>query len=152
MTNFNFDLNKRMFSKQVENTVVKGEIAGYEHFLLFSHCFQKPFSLGSVWCTGLFGKVLESRSSLRFAKFLFLFCSNSVERCLIVWMYSCSVLTHSQMTNFRLFQTERLCRRQFWIWQNWQKVLQKGRRHCGKMRNCMSQAISPFWKICNPDS
>ena len=29
------------FSKWVENTVEKGEIARYEQFLLFPHCFQK---------------------------------------------------------------------------------------------------------------
>ena len=29
------------FSKLVENTVGKGEIAHYEQFLLFSQCFQK---------------------------------------------------------------------------------------------------------------
>ena len=49
-------------------------------------------------------------------------------------------LTHYQMTNFRLFQTERVCRRQF----QWQKVIQTGREHCGKRRNCSLQAISPF--------
>ena len=27
--------------KRLENTVGKGEIAGYEQFLLFSKCFQK---------------------------------------------------------------------------------------------------------------
>ena len=32
--NFEFDENIRKFSKRVENTVVKGEIAGYEQFLL----------------------------------------------------------------------------------------------------------------------
>ena len=31
---------KKLF-KQVENTVVKGEIACYEQFLLFPQCFQK---------------------------------------------------------------------------------------------------------------
>ena len=30
-----------MLSKRVENTVGKGEIAGYEQFLLFPQCFQK---------------------------------------------------------------------------------------------------------------
>ena len=30
-----------MFSKQVENTVGKGEIAHYEQFLLFPQFFQK---------------------------------------------------------------------------------------------------------------
>ena len=39
--NFRFDENSRKFSKRVENTVVKGEIACYEQFLLFPQCFQK---------------------------------------------------------------------------------------------------------------
>ena len=39
--NFNFDENIRKFSKWVENTVGKGEIARYEQFLLFPQCFQK---------------------------------------------------------------------------------------------------------------
>ena len=39
--NFNFDENGWKFSKKVENTVVKGEIARYEQFLLFPQCFQK---------------------------------------------------------------------------------------------------------------
>ena len=54
------------------------------------------------------------------------------------------LLTHYQTTNFRLFQTERVCRRQFQIWRKWQKVTQKGRKHCGKRRNCSLRAISPF--------
>ena len=40
--NFIFDKNGRELSKQVENTVGKGEIARYEQFLLFLQCFQKP--------------------------------------------------------------------------------------------------------------
>ena len=36
-----FDENSRKFSKLVENTVDKGEIACYEQFLLFPQCFQK---------------------------------------------------------------------------------------------------------------
>ena len=39
--NFKFDESGRMFSKRVENTVGKGEIARYEQFLLFPQCFQK---------------------------------------------------------------------------------------------------------------
>ena len=39
--NFKFDENRRKFSKQVENTAGKGEIARYEQFLLFQQCFQK---------------------------------------------------------------------------------------------------------------
>ena len=38
---FIFDENSRKFSKRVENTVGKGEIARYERFLLFPQCFQK---------------------------------------------------------------------------------------------------------------
>ena len=32
------------FSKWVENTVGKGEIARYEQFLLFPQCFQKTLT------------------------------------------------------------------------------------------------------------
>ena len=39
--NFEFDVNSRKFSKLVENTVGKGEIARYEQYLLFPQCFQK---------------------------------------------------------------------------------------------------------------
>ena len=39
--NFKFDKNGRKLSKQVENTVEKGEIARNEQFLLFHQCFQK---------------------------------------------------------------------------------------------------------------
>ena len=55
--NFKFDENARKFSKKVENTVGKGEIAHYHQFLLFPQCFQKT-------CTqtcekqGFFGKGL----------------------------------------------------------------------------------------------
>ena len=53
-------------------------------------------------------------------------------------------LTLSQTTNFRLFQTETVCRRQFQIWRKWQKVIQTGTKHYGKRRNCSLRAISPF--------
>ena len=39
--NFRFDENSRKFSKRLENTVGKGEIARYEQFLLFPQCFQR---------------------------------------------------------------------------------------------------------------
>ena len=39
--NFKFDGKDKKFSKRVENTVGKGEIARYEQFLLFPQCFQK---------------------------------------------------------------------------------------------------------------
>ena len=44
--NFKFHRNERQLSKQVENTVGKGEIARYEQFLLFPQCFQKACSQG----------------------------------------------------------------------------------------------------------
>ena len=55
-----------------------------------------------------------------------------------------TLLTHYQATNFRLFQTERVCRRQFQIWWKWQKVIQTGRKHGGKRRNCSLRAIFSF--------
>ena len=42
--NFKFIENGRKLSKQVGNTVGKGEIARYEQFLLFLPCFQKTCS------------------------------------------------------------------------------------------------------------
>ena len=39
--NFKFDENGKKFSKRVENTVGKGEIARYEQFLLFPQCFHR---------------------------------------------------------------------------------------------------------------
>ena len=53
-------------------------------------------------------------------------------------------LTLSKTTNSRLFQTETVCRRQFLISCKYQKVLQTGRKHCGKRSNCSLRAISPF--------
>ena len=40
-TVYKYDERSRMFSKRVENTVGKGEIAHCQQFLLFPHCFQK---------------------------------------------------------------------------------------------------------------
>ena len=39
--NFKFDESSGKFSKKVENTVGKGEIAHYEQFLFFLLCFQR---------------------------------------------------------------------------------------------------------------
>ena len=41
-------------------------------------------------------------------------------------------LTFSKTVNFRLFQTERVWRRQFQIWWKWQRVFQMFRKHWGK--------------------
>ena len=52
--NFKVDENGRKFSKWIENTVGKGEIARSEQFLLFQKCFQKACTAdtekpGLVW-------------------------------------------------------------------------------------------------------
>ena len=60
-----------------------------------------------------------------------------------------SFLTLSHTTNFRLFQTERVCRWQ--IWWIWQKVLQMDRQHYGKRRNCSLRRISPFPTVFSKD-
>ena len=44
---FKFDENGRKLSKQVKNTVGKGEIACNEQFLLFPQCFQKACFQGA---------------------------------------------------------------------------------------------------------
>ena len=47
--NFECDENGRKFSKQIENSVGKREIARYEQFLLFPQGFQKTCIAGLVW-------------------------------------------------------------------------------------------------------
>ena len=65
--------------------------------------------------------------------------------------FGCFLLTLSQTSNFGLFQTERVCRWQFQIWWKWQKVIKMSRKHCGKRRNCLLQAISPFPTVFSND-
>ena len=93
----------------------KEEIAHDEQFLLFPQCFLlnqiivSPFAIffTSYLCLLLNWKslklpfVLSSAKSLVLAKAKILLCGKE--------------LTLSQTTNSRLFQTERLCRRQFQI-------------------------------------
>ena len=74
---------------------------------------------------------------------IFSFSHNFFSKSLKVIMVG-NELTHYQMTIFRHFRIERLCRRPFQIWRKWQKVIQTGRKHCGKGRNCSLRAISPF--------
>ena len=69
----------------------KGENAGYQHFLLFPQCFQKPCSeslkeFNNVICVRKRRKIVVTS----------IFC-----------LSTSSVLSFSQMTNFRLLQTER---------------------------------------------
>ena len=43
---------REILPKGIENIVGKGENAGYQHFLLFQHCFQKSLTLGSYVVKG----------------------------------------------------------------------------------------------------
>ena len=56
--NFLFDENRGKFSKWVENTVGKGEIARYEQFLLFPQFFKR-LVLQTLKNQALFGKGLK---------------------------------------------------------------------------------------------
>ena len=54
--NFKFNENDRKFSKWVEKTAGKGEIARYKQFLLFPQCFQKTCTANSLKTRAYFGK------------------------------------------------------------------------------------------------
>ena len=61
--NSKFDKNGAKFSKGVENTVGKGEIAHYQKFLLFQ-LFFKRLLLQTRKIKGLFGKGLSHRHTV----------------------------------------------------------------------------------------
>ena len=125
--------------QKVFKTVGKGEITHYEQFLHLPQCFQR-LVLQTRENQGLFGKGL-SHSHQHWQVQIERICRQHIK---FSWNDCDCTLTHYQMTNFRLFQTERVCRRQFQIWQKRQKVIQMGRKHCGKRRNCSLRSISPF--------
>ena len=103
-----------------ENIGGKGENDGYHHFLLF-----------------------RKASSPQLLKVMIVGYRDIQD---LSWVHGWDkiLLTHYQTTNFRLFQTKKVCRRQFQIWQKWQKVIQTGRKRCGKRWNCSLWAFSPF--------
>ena len=81
-----------------ENIVGNGENAGNQHFLHFPQCFytflRTNFKFSVIFIVlSASAFNLEQSKNLSFGK----------------------ELTHYQMTNFRLFQTERVCRRHFQI-------------------------------------
>ena len=61
------------------------------------------------------------------------------------------LLTLSQTTNFRLFQTERVCRQQIKFHENGRKSFIWVKKHCGQRRNCSFRAISPFRTVFSKD-
>ena len=62
--NFKFDENGKKFSKWLENTVGKGEIARYEQFLLFPQCFQKTCTADTIVPTFCFVNWVQNKGSL----------------------------------------------------------------------------------------
>ena len=54
--NLKFDKNGKKFSKRVENTVRKGEIAHYEQFLFFPTAFPKDLYSKHIKTRVYFGK------------------------------------------------------------------------------------------------
>ena len=44
----NVTQNVKVVFHRIDNIVGKEEIAGYQHFLLFPQCFQKPFSSNAL--------------------------------------------------------------------------------------------------------
>ena len=68
--NFICNENGKKFSKWVENTLGKGEIARYKQFLLFSQYSQKSLVLQIHKTQGLVGKGLKGKHRiLPFSKF-----------------------------------------------------------------------------------
>ena len=59
-------------------------------------------------------------------------------------LWTGKVLTHYQMTNFRLVQIETNCRRYFKVHLKRKISTVQGRKHCKKRRNCLLQAVFPF--------
>ena len=116
---------------------IKWWLPGFPPFLtIFSILPNKNFDL-------LITFILMSSNFLKF-DFSVLFGKELKWKSFLFITTQSRLLTHYQTTNFRLFQTERVCRRQFQIWRKWQKDIQTGRKHCGKRRNCLLRAISPF--------
>ena len=115
-------MNVKFVLQREENIVGKGENAGYQHFLLSPQSFQKAFSSrslklqidGSLFPLPIakFYKSLTLSKLTIFSKFVFLLHRLSTHNPLRQEQ-SVDFLTLSQTTNFRLFQTERVCRRQF---------------------------------------
>ena len=153
--------------EQGKNNVGIGENAGYQHFLLFPQCFEKlptqdysPFPKWQILDSSKLKEIKDNNSKFdENGRNFSIQVENTVEKGEIA-CYSIfkrlilqtrknqglfwKGLTLSQITNFILIQTGRVCRRQFQNWWKWQKVLQKDRKHCGKRRNCSLQATFPF--------
>ena len=131
--NFKFDENSRNFSKRVENTAGKGEIARYEQFLLFP-VFLKDLDLRHVKTGLVLERVKIAGQRRLYCSLKFVPSTKNSNRDLqfknscsfqipgrqhldavIHWKFIENRLTLSQMTKFRLFRSQRVCRLQFQI-------------------------------------
>ena len=63
-SNFKFEEIGRKFSKWLENTVGKGEIACYEQFLLFPQCFRKTCTADTIGQTFCFANWEQNKGSI----------------------------------------------------------------------------------------
>ena len=108
-----------VFFNIVENIVGNGENADYKHFVIFPQCFKKVFlwllNVMIVWqrvnhMIALKGLKTFWQKNKMYVISILSFYKYDFKSCLPKFL-----LTHYQTTNFRLFQIERLCRRQFKI-------------------------------------
>ena len=132
--NFKFYENGIKLSNQVENTVGKGEIARYEHFLLFPQCFQKACFPGASK-----GVIVWEWVNQRFLLFPQLFYSVQ-EKIIILCTFNLSsanafTLVLSMKLSFGEESSDiTVCSSSFGM----------GKTHCGKRRKCWLPAFSPF--------
>ena len=118
-----------------------------------------------IWQNGFFGSIIRQLLSLYygsrrcneapFARVWLIYVVLDIHKLKAFVDGKSNRLIFSQMTNFRLFQTERVCRRQFQILCNWQKVLQKGENTVEKGEIASDEQFLLFpWcfrKTCTPD-
>ena len=147
-------MNRLTSLREYKTLMEKGEDGSYQHFLHCPHCFVGHYFLKVVKYQ-LFGKGLKLVYKPEASDRLLLPLKNLLwklhykRRSCSIWDFSTShndffPLTPNQATNFGLFQTERVCRRQFQVRWKCLKVFETGRKHSGKRRNCSLRAISPF--------
>ena len=119
-----------MALERIENIAGIGDNAGVQHFLLSPQCFQKSSLTWSLKVeinvkAFIHYKSLKTAESkqedhlsvhgiMELIKYKVKNRGNRYYH-LIAWRFLTVLLTRYKMTNSRLFQTERVCRRQFQI-------------------------------------
>ena len=121
--------NIKFFFHRIRNIVGKGE-----------KCWVSAFSPFLTMVVSLVAsEVVNDRWRFKFHCFPTKFSEVFILKVCKTQLWS---LTLSQTTNFR--PNWKSCRWQLKILWKWQQILQKGRKHFGKRRNCLIWAISPF--------